>query len=72
MKAVHWPSLIIVGLCLSAVAGGCSVKKQVRYTSGPPNVAVSTQGLHQIPESEATEYTSANGTSYVQINNSTR
>jgi len=68
MNVRRWSSLIVFSFVVCAVASGCGVKKQVRYTSGPPNVAVSAQGLSDQSDSRPTEYT-FNGTRYVHINN---
>ncbi len=68
MKYFQWVGLIIVGLGLLMGPIGCSVKKQVRYSSGPPNVAISTQVLHQASETHANQVTYSHDTRYVQVN----
>lgn len=68
MRHFGWLSLMMVCLGLSLSTTGCGVKKQVRYTSGPPNVAVSARTLHQVPDSQSAQVTYSNNTRYVQVN----
>lgn len=68
MKYYRWFSLIIVGLVLSIGTTGCLVERQVRYASGPPNVAVSAKALHQASETQSTQVTYSHNTRYIQVN----
>ena len=67
MKGFRWFNLLIVCFVFSTVAIGCGATKQVRYTSGPPNVAVSVQGLDQTVDSQPTQVTYSNNTRYIQV-----
>jgi hypothetical protein len=67
MKCVRLINLLIVGVVFSTVAIGCGATKQVRYTSGPPNVAVSTAGLNQDSLVSSTEASYSNDTQYVHV-----
>jgi len=68
MKCFRCFNLLIVGFVFSTVAIGCGSTKQVLYTSGPPNVAVSAKGLYQPSETQPTQVTYSNETQYVQVN----
>ena len=68
MKYFRWFSLMMVFLSLSINTTGCVVKKQVRYTSGPPNVAVSVRTLHHSAEPQPEHVTFSNDTRYVHVN----
>ncbi|MDA0739475.1 MAG: hypothetical protein O2999_08730 [Nitrospirae bacterium] len=67
MKYFRWFILSIVCLGLSMGMTGCGIKKQVRYSSGPPNVAVSAKGLFQPSESLSTQITHSHNTRYVEV-----
>ncbi len=68
MKYFRWFSLIVVCLSLSIGTTGCLVERQVRYASGPPNVAVSAKALHQASETQSTQVTYSHNTRYIQVN----
>lgn len=67
MKYFGWFSLLMICLVFSIGSTGCSVTKQVRYFSGPPNVAVSAKSLYQPSETQSTHVTYANNTRYIQV-----
>ncbi len=67
MKCFSCFNLLIVCFVFSTVAIGCGATKQVRYTSGPPNVAVSARTLHHMPEPQSAQVTISNDTEYVQV-----
>ncbi len=68
MKYFRWFNLIVIGLVLSIGTTGCLVERQVRYSSGPPNVAVSARSLGQTSDSPSTQVTYSHNTRYVQVN----
>ncbi|MDT7044077.1 hypothetical protein [Candidatus Nitronereus thalassa] len=67
MKCVRLINLLIVGVVFSTVAIGCGATKQVRYTSGPPNVAVSTESLNQESIAASSVASYSNDTQYVHV-----
>ncbi len=68
MKNFRRFNLVIVGLVLSLGMTGCLAERQVRYSSGPPNVAVSARSLGQTSDSPSTQVTYSHNTRYVQVN----
>ncbi len=67
MKYFHWVSLMMVCLGLSIGTTGCGMNKQVRFASGPPNVAVSVQTLNHMAEPQSAQVTYSHNTRYVQV-----
>lgn len=68
MKRFRWFALSVICLGLSIGTTGCGIKKQVRYKSGPPNVAVSARTLHHVPEPQSAQVTFSHDTQYIQLN----
>lgn len=68
MKYGHWFKLMVVCLGLFFATTGCGMKKQVRYTSGAPNVAVSASSLGHATAPQSSQVSYSHNTRYIQIN----